>query len=86
MQIGDILNKVNPVKTKREMSHSEYLKLVDRNTELIDELNDLKERIIKAREYIEKCSIFTDEIDVKTQYNLHIKKLSEILRGVYNEN
>ena len=43
--LSDILNKSNPVNQQKEMSKSEYKKLVDRNTELIDKMKDLQERI-----------------------------------------
>lgn len=43
--LSDILNKSNPVNQQKEMSKSEYKKLVDRNTELIDTLKEVKEEI-----------------------------------------
>lgn len=53
MKISEALNKSNPVVQKREMSMTEYAKLVDANTELVDQLKDYKARITKAIEYIE---------------------------------
>ena len=52
MKISETLQKSSPIIPKREMSKTEYMKLVDANTELVDKMNDLQERIDKAIEYI----------------------------------
>ena len=54
MTLNEILNKTNPVPKNREMSKSEYLKLVDRNTELIDDINELNNIINELEKYIEE--------------------------------
>lgn len=53
MKISETLQKSSPLIPKREMSKTEYMKLVDANTELVDKMNDLQERIDKAVEKIE---------------------------------
>ena len=59
MNISDIINKSSPLYKQKEMSKSEYKKLVDRNTELIDKMKDLQERINKAIDYINKETRFS---------------------------
>jgi cell division protein FtsB len=63
--LGDILNKSNPVNQQKEMSKSEYKKLVDRNTELIDRLKEVKEEI---RILESNCDI--SEYQAQKLYNL----------------
>lgn len=53
MKISETLQKSSPLIPKREMSKTEYMKLVDANTELVDKMNDLQERIDKAIELCE---------------------------------
>lgn len=57
MSISDMINKSSPLIKQKEMSKSEYKKLVDRNTELIDKMKDLQNRINKAIEDLEKTKI-----------------------------
>ena len=45
MSISEMLLKSNPVPAKREMSMSEYNKLVDTNTKLIDKMKYQEEEI-----------------------------------------
>lgn len=52
MKISETLQKSSPLIPKREMSKTEYMKLVDANTELVDKMNDLQERIDKSVEFI----------------------------------
>lgn len=63
--LSDILNKSNPVNQQKEMSKSEYKKLVDRNTELIDKLKQVKEEI---RILESNCDI--SEYQAQKLYNL----------------
>lgn len=44
MKIGEILLKSSPVPTKREMSKSEYNKLVDANAKLMDKIKVLEKK------------------------------------------
>lgn len=45
MSISEMLLKSNPVPKQRETSQSEYNKLVDTNTKLIDKIKDQEEEI-----------------------------------------
>lgn len=56
MALSDILNKMSPVGNKitRDMSESEYMRLVDRNTELFDENKELHEEIERLNNTIKK--------------------------------
>ena len=56
-----LYKKSSPLIPKREMSKTEYMKLVDANTELVDRMNDLQERIDKAIEYIESLIVRDNE-------------------------
>ena len=78
MKISEALNKSNPVIQQRETNTSEYMKLVDANVELVNQLNELKETINKTIEYIEyKKGLFTkDVVQIKV-----IEDLLEILKG-----
>ena len=79
--LSDILNKSNPVNQQKEMSKSEYKKLVDRNTELIDKMKDLQERMNKSIKYIEEYCI-DDEFYVNlTKKEKNIIYALKILKG-----
>ncbi len=52
MKISETLQKSSPLIPKREMSKTEYMKLVDANTELVDKMNDLQETIEHLEEYV----------------------------------
>lgn len=56
MKISETLQKSSPVIPKREMSKTEYMKLVDANTELVDKMNDLQEKIDRAINILELSS------------------------------
>ena len=56
MKISETLQKSSPLIPKREMSKTEYMKLVDANTELVDKMNDLQEKINKAINILELSS------------------------------
>ena len=56
MKISETLQKSSPLIPKREMSKTEYMKLVDANTELVDKMNDLQKRIDKAINILELSS------------------------------
>lgn len=77
MGINEILQKSSPLIPKREMSKTEYMKLVDANTELVDKMNDLQERIDKAIE------LLTDEdyLDNKLDCYNYPKEVVNILKG-----
>ena len=81
MNIGDIINKSSPFYKQKEMSKSEYKKLVDRNTELIDTIKDLQEIRKKAIEYIEQYCI-DDEFYINlTEKEKNIIDVYNILKG-----
>lgn len=62
MNIDYMLNKSKPLyKQKREMSKSEYNKLVDRNTELIDILKEKEEEIERLNNIINELEKILDE-------------------------
>ena len=61
MKISETLQKSSPLIPKREMSKTEYMKLVDANTELVDKMNDLQERINRAVELLTDYSKSLDE-------------------------
>ena len=72
MGINDILQKNSPVLKKYDKENqSDFNKLVDRNTELVDELNEYKNRIDRAIKYTKESEIFSR------------KTLLAILRGKY---
>ena len=77
MKISETLQKSSPLIPKREMSKTEYMKLVDANTELVDKMNDLQERIDKAIEYIEKEMFMYDNIEAERGDLLNILKGKE---------
>ena len=64
MSISEMLLKSNPVPAKREMSMSEYNKLVDANAKLIDKIKEQEKQIerLKANEKF-LCSCITKAID-----------------------
>ena len=71
--LGDILNKSNPVNQQKEMSKSEYKKLVDRNTELLDILKEKNEEIEKLNNIInelEKLELYEFTPDYDYDENL----------------
>ena len=63
MSLGDMLNKMSPIENKltRDMSQSEYMRLVDRNTELFDENKELQEEIERLNNIIDKALNYTTE-------------------------
>lgn len=75
MGLSEIMAKSNPARCEREMKNSEYLKLVDRNTELVDELKEYKSRTEKAIEYLES---YLPSYDFD---HTNIKRTIEMLRG-----
>ena len=88
MGINDILQKNNPMQKKIDRENrSDFAKLVDRNTELVDEIkwlkadNDiLKSRIDKAIEYIEKVTSY----DGQCYFDLGISDCYELLNILKN--
>lgn len=82
MKISETLQKSSPIIPKREMSKTEYMKLVDANTELVDKMNDLQERIDKAIEYIEKEKLKDEEDNFIDLYlDKYESDLLNILKG-----
>ena len=87
MGINDILQKNNPMQKKIDRENrSDFAKLVDRNTELVDEIkwlktdNDiLKGRIDKAVEFVEKWKYEDGDGSVFFDINTNPKVLLEIL-------
>ena len=87
MGINDILHKNNPMQKKIDRENrSDFAKLVDRNTELVDEIkwlkadNDiLKGRIDKAIEYIEEE--ITQGTDIYCKEKVDGIIVLEILKG-----
>ena len=77
MKISETLQKSSPLIPKREMSKTEYMKLVDANTELVDKMNDLQERIDKAIEYIEHR-----QEDINNGGNEHEYKSNEFIKNI----
>lgn len=77
MNIGYMLNKSKPLyKQKREMSKSEYNKLVDRNTELIDKMKYQEEEIERLNNILNELEKFIDEKNkVKLDYDGYIWQL-----------
>jgi cell division protein FtsB len=79
MGINDILQKNNPMQKKIDRENrSDFAKLVDRNTELVDKMNDLQERIDKAIEYKNQLLF-----DLNRQY-ITFEKWEEILEPLEN--
>ena len=93
MGISEILHKNNPMQKKIDRENrSDFAKLVDRNTELVDEIkwlkadNDiLKSRIDKAIEYIESevvaCAFNNPELEHWEFDDYNMRKLLAILKG-----
>lgn len=82
MNISDMINKSSPLYKQKEMSKSEYKKLVDRNTELIDKMKDLQNIIDKAIEYIDKHIRIDDEYPDYMEMLVEEKnELLNILKG-----
>lgn len=82
MKISEALNKNNPVAQKREMSMTEYAKLVDANTELVDQIKELKNIINKAIEFLEPFIEFGNSITLKGSM---LNPVYEILKGADKE-
>jgi len=80
MSIGEILAKINPVPQQREMSQSEYNKLVDTNTKLIDKIKDQEEEIERLNNIINELEESLK--DDKEEYN---KDLDLETKELYNE-
>lgn len=88
MKISETLQKSSPLIPKREMSKTEYMKLVDANTELVDKMNDLQERIDKAIEYVSNLCNYANveyysdnQLKYITIRPYYIEKLLNILEG-----
>lgn len=64
MGLIETLSKEYPVpyKRTRDMSESEYMKLVDRNTDLLDENKTLKEEIERLNNIINESNKMIDKI------------------------
>ena len=75
MNISDIINKSSPLYKQKEMSKSEYKKLVDRNTELVDKMKDLQNIIDKAIKCLNYYTCNKEFLSVEEQ------ELYEILKG-----
>lgn len=73
MKISETLQKSSPFTPQREMSKTEYMKLVDANTELVDKMKDIQERIDKAIEYIKEHGVYG--------FNKEYQELLNILKG-----
>lgn len=91
MGINDILHKNNPIQKKIDRENrSDFAKLVDRNTELVDEIKWLKadneilnKRIDHVQEYIDllnKKYCKTKMIDIST-----LKEIIDMLKGEFYE-
>ena len=61
MNISDIINKSSPLYKQKEMSKSEYKKIVDRNTELIDKMKYQEEEIERLNNIIKKLEKYLNE-------------------------
>lgn len=83
MSLNEIMRKSNPARIEREMKNSEYLKLVDRNTELVDELNYYKSKIDEAIEYIKESCYSYDYDTYANMFSSEVKELMNILEGSY---
>lgn len=90
MGINEILQKNNPIQKKIDRENrSDFAKLVDRNTELVDENKWLKAdneilkgRIDKAVEYIKEHSCELETILGSDDWQIRIvNELLEILKG-----
>ena len=89
MSLSEMLAKNSPIGDKRKTSESEYLRLLGRNTELVDKIKwlkrdnkELQERIDKA---IEVTQIYQKDNDEGTtnelDHYIFAKRLLEILKG-----
>lgn len=69
MTIGEILAKSNPLQPQKETSQSEYKKLVDTNTKLIDKMKYQEEEInrLKANEKF-FCKCITKAMEYMKNY------------------
>lgn len=74
MNISDIINKSSPIYKQKEMSKSEYKKLVDRNTELIDKFKELEDWL----DYEINKSKFEDDYNKADIFKIVLNKLNEI--------
>lgn len=54
MNLSEMLHKNSPTGSNRSASLSDYEKLVERNTELVDELKDKNKEIEKLKELTDK--------------------------------
>ena len=86
MTIEEILAKSNPIQPQIETSKSEYKKLVDTNTKLIDKMKDQEEEIERLNNIINELEKWLNEEYDATIFDYHnaiedvINKLIE-LRG-----
>ena len=76
MYISDMLNKSSPLYKQKEMSKSEYKKLVDRNTELLDILKEKNEEIERLNNIINEIKELCENqfIDYRVDYLGNAKK------------
>ena len=97
MSIGEILSKINPVPQQKEMSKTEYKKLVDANVKLMDEIkiltkkyNIMKENAEFLAKIIDKAiEYITSEESIETFRTIESREewlkinhiLLEILKG-----
>lgn len=90
MKISETLQKSSPLIPKREMSKSEYKKLVDTNTKLIDKMKDQEEEIERLNNIIKRLEEFIEkEIELYTveltEENKNKLSIVAPIKGVYKE-
>ena len=91
MKIGEILLKSSPVPTKREMSKSEYNKLVDANAKLMDKIKVLEKKYNIMKENAETLAKRNDKAieylnqPYRDNFDYSRAELLDILQGVDKE-
>ena len=82
MTIEEILAKSNPIQPQKKTSQSEYKKLVDTNTKLIDKMKDQEEEIeeLKIKYNIMKENAYT--LAKRIDKAINILELSSQNKGI----
>lgn len=80
MSLNEMLAKNNPIGINRKTSESDYEKLVDRNTELFDELKEKEEEINRLKNLCDQYEEEHNTMFVKWQED--IKRMIKAIKHI----